>query len=127
MTDLIHPRHAPLGICCTPDSLSLVLHYAAPQGSIYRNFVTPPGVELPAALIPVKVRDHRREADEFVSLLQSRSTALKAEPQLREDFLKEMRRFLPATTVRDTLENPAWWAYLTQLIEEQVRLALAQL
>jgi hypothetical protein len=29
--------------------------------------------------------------------------------------------------VRDTLENPAWWAYLTQAIEEQVRLALAQL
>jgi predicted nucleotidyltransferase component of viral defense system len=85
------------------------------------------GVALPAALIPVKVRDHRREADEFVSLLQSRSAALKAESQLREDFLKEMRRFLPATTVRDTLENPAWWAYLTQLIEEQVRLALAQL
>ena len=84
------------------------------------------GVALPAALIPVKVTDHRREADEFVSLLQSRSAALKAEPQLREDFLKEMRRFLPATTVRDTLENPAWWAYLTQVIEEQVRLALAQ-
>jgi hypothetical protein len=85
------------------------------------------GVALPAALIPVKVRDHRREEDEFVFLLQSRSAALKAEPQLREDFLKEMRRFLPATTVRDTLKNPAWWAYLTQLIEEQVRLALAQL
>jgi len=85
------------------------------------------GVALPAALIPVKVRDHRRDADEFVFLLQSRSAALKAEPQLREDFLKEMRRFLPANTVRDTLENPAWWAYLTQVIEEQVRLALAQL
>ena len=85
------------------------------------------GVALPAALIPVKVTDHRREVDEFVSLLQSRSAALKAEPQLREDFLKEMRRFLPATTVRDTLENPAWWAYLTQVIKEQVRLALAQL
>ena len=85
------------------------------------------GVALPAALIPVKVRDHRREEEEFVFLLQSRSAALKAEPQLREDFLKEMRRFLPATTVRDTLENPAWWAYLTQVIEEQVRIALAQL
>ena len=85
------------------------------------------GVALPAALIPVKVRDHRREADEFVSLLQSRSAALKAEPKLWEDFLKEMRRFLPATTVRDILENAAWWAYLTQVIEEQVRLALAQL
>ena len=75
----------------------------------------------------MKVRDHRREEDEFVSLQQSRSDALKAEPHLREDFLKEMRRFLPATTVRDTLENPAWWVYLTQVIEEQVRFALAQL
>lgn len=85
------------------------------------------GVALAAELIPVKVRDHRREGDEFVSLLQSRSAALKAEPHLREDFLKEMHRFLPATMVRDTLENPAWWTYLTQVIEEQVRLALAQL
>jgi hypothetical protein len=65
------------------------------------------GGALPAELVPVKVRDHRREGDEFVSLLQSRSAALKAEPHLREDFLKEMRRFLPATMVRNTLENPA--------------------
>jgi len=85
------------------------------------------GVALPAELIPVKIRDHRREEAEFVSLLQSRSAALRQEPQLREDFLKEMRRFLPASTVRETLENPAWWTYLTQVIEEQVRFALAQL
>jgi predicted nucleotidyltransferase component of viral defense system len=83
------------------------------------------GVTLPAELIPVKIRDHRREEAEFVSLLQSRSAALSKEPRLREDFLKEMRRFLPASTVRETLENPAWWTYLTQVIEEQVRLALA--
>ena len=84
------------------------------------------GVELPAHLIPLKIRDHQRETGEFVSLLRGRSAALKQDPQLREDFLKEMRRFLPAATVRDTLENPAWWTYLTQLVEEQVRLALAQ-
>ena len=84
------------------------------------------GVALPAELIPVKIWDHRREEGEFATLLQSRSAAMKQEPQLREDFLKEMRRFLPASTVRDTLENPAWWTYLTQVIEEQVRLALAQ-
>jgi len=84
------------------------------------------GVTLPAELIPVKIWDHRREEGEFATVLQSRSAAMKQEPQLREDFLKEMRRFLPASTVRDTLENPAWWTYLTQVIEEQVRLALAQ-
>jgi hypothetical protein len=85
------------------------------------------GVALPAELIPLKVRDHRREGNEFVSLLQSRLAALKTEPHLREDFLKEMRRFLPATVVRDTLESPAWWAYLMQVIEEQERLALSRL
>ena len=85
------------------------------------------GVALPAELIPLKIRDHRREKAEFASLLQSRSAALKQEPQLREDFLKEMRRFLPAVIVRDTLENLSWWTYLTQVIEEQGRLALAQL
>ena len=85
------------------------------------------GVALPVELIPLKIRDHRREKAEFASLLQSRSAALKQEPQLREDFLKEMRRFLPAVIVRDTLENLSWWTYLTQVIEEQGRLALAQL
>ena len=83
------------------------------------------GVTLPVELVPVKVRDHQREESEFAAVLQSRSAALSNEPRLREDFLKEMRRFLPAVTVRDTLENPAWWTYLTQVIEEQVRLALA--
>jgi hypothetical protein len=83
------------------------------------------GVTLPVELVPVKVRDHQREESEFAALLQSRSAALSNEPRFREDFLKEMRRFLPAVTVRDTLENPAWWTYLTQVIEEQVRLALA--
>jgi len=85
------------------------------------------GVSLPVELIPVKIRDHQREEDEFVSLLRCRSDALKADPRLREDFLKEMRRFLPAATVRDTLENRSWWMYLTQVVEEQVRLALTRL
>ena len=85
------------------------------------------GVSLPVELIPVKIRDHQREEDEFVSLLRCRSDALKADPRLREDFLKEMRRFLPAAMVRDTLENRSWWMYLTQVVEEQVRLALTRL
>jgi hypothetical protein len=85
------------------------------------------GVLLPVELIPVKIRDHQRDPSKFVSMLQSRSGALNADPRVREDFLKEMRRFLPAATVRETLENPAWWTYLTQVIEEQVRLVLARL
>ncbi|MDD5262896.1 MAG: hypothetical protein PHD76_13715 [Methylacidiphilales bacterium] len=32
--------------------------------------------------------------------------------------MKEMRRFLPATVVGETLEKASYWQYLTQLFEE---------
>ncbi len=84
------------------------------------------GVVLRAEFIPVKIRDHQREEDEFAALLKSRCVALKEEPLLRADFLKEMRRFLPALTVQETVDRPAWWGYLMQVIDEQVRLALVR-
>jgi len=42
----------------------------------------------------------------------------------RDDFVKEMRRFLPATAIRDTVEKDPWWSYLTQVIDEQAAKAL---
>ena len=81
------------------------------------------GVILPQKLIPLKIQDHRRTHDAYVTLLEQRIALLKNDVQARVDFLKEMRRFLPVATVRDTLENSAWWTYLTQVIEEQARLS----
>lgn len=83
------------------------------------------GVMLPAPLIRVKVADHQRKREEFTGLLRERVEWLKTDPAARDDFLKEMRRFLPAATVRDTLAQPAWWSYLTSVIDEQARVALA--
>ena len=85
------------------------------------------GVILPAALIPVKIADHQRERSNFSERLRERIGNVKADPTTREDFLKEMRRFLPAATVRDTLAQPAWWSYLTSVLEDQARVALAGL
>ncbi len=82
------------------------------------------GVELPARLIQLKVRDHQRDDAEFVDLLQTRLQGLKHQPEMREDFIKEMRRFLPAATVRDTVEKETYWNYLVQVIEEQVTRAV---
>jgi len=81
-------------------------------------------VTLPAELIPPKLADHRRTAEEFTAALSGRLDALASERAAREDFLTEMRRFLPADTVRNTLENPDWWRYLMQLLAEHSRLAL---
>jgi len=84
-------------------------------------------VTLPAALIPVKITDHRREPEEFAGLLRERISTLKTDPATRGDFLKEMQRFLPAATMRETVAQPEWWSYLTSVIDDQAGLALAAL
>lgn len=82
------------------------------------------GITLPPALIPKKIQDHQRDPIEFAELLTTRAASLATDPEVRTAFLHEMRRFLPAATVRDTLESPAWWTYLTHTITEQTKLAL---
>jgi predicted nucleotidyltransferase component of viral defense system len=83
------------------------------------------GIELPARLIPLKIRDHHRTSAEFATRLRQRIDYLTNDAHARDNFLKEIRRFLPAATVRETLENPAWWNFLTQVIADQSKLALS--
>lgn len=91
------------------------------------GWLTQQGIELPARLIPIKIRDHQRENAEFVTVLTGRTASLKTEPATREDFMKEMRRFLPAATVRDTIEKEAYWRYLAELVEDLGKKAMAAL
>ncbi len=85
------------------------------------------GIELPADLIPLKIHDHKREEASFVTMLETRLTALRTQPEMRKDFMKEMRRFLPAATVRDTIDREPYWDYLTQIVTELGRKAVATL
>ncbi len=82
------------------------------------------GVELPAKLIPLKVRDHQREEAEFSDLLRTRTRGLRSQPEMRRDFIHEMRRFLPAASVKGTIEQEAYWQYLLQLLDEQAMRAI---
>jgi hypothetical protein len=41
--------------------------------------------------------------------------------------MTEMRRFLPAVTVRDTIEKEPYWTYLTQVVTELGHRAVAAL
>ena len=90
-------------------------------------WLTQQGIELPAKLIPLKIRDHQREEAEFTALLKERIESLKTQPEMRKEFLKEMRRFLPSATVRDTIEKEAFWIYLTQRVEDFGREAMSAL
>lgn len=90
-------------------------------------WLTQQGVELPLSLIPAKIRDHKRKNAAFVAALQTRLEALRGSADTRVDFLKEMRRFLPATAVRDTIEKGPYWDYLTQVVTELCQKAMAAL
>lgn len=85
------------------------------------------GVALPAHLIPLKIQDHHRTEAEFRRLVTERMKALQEQPALRSDFVAEMRRFLPAVTVRETIENPAYWNFLNGTLQEQAALAIKSL
>jgi hypothetical protein len=83
------------------------------------------GVELPDHLIPLKIDDHRRTKNEFLSLLQSRVGELSTSEALRKDFINEMRRFLPVAVTAQTVEQETYWQYLTQVIGEESEKAVA--
>jgi predicted nucleotidyltransferase component of viral defense system len=85
------------------------------------------GVELPLQLIPLKIRDHKRKQGDFMASLAARLTALRRQPDTRARFMTEMRRFLPAATVRDTIEKEPYWTYLTQVVTDLGQQAVAAL
>ncbi len=90
-------------------------------------WLTQQGIELPTQLIPLKIRDHQHQDAEFVTLLTERTAALRTQPVMREDFMKEMRRFLPAATIRDTIEKEAYWSYLADLVDDLGKKAMKAL
>lgn len=90
-------------------------------------WLTQQGVELPSGLIPIKICDHKRTAADFSRLLDERLLALGSQARLRQEFVKEMQRFLPATTVRDTVAKAPFWTYLTGVVTDLGRAAVAAL
>jgi predicted nucleotidyltransferase component of viral defense system len=85
------------------------------------------GIELPVPLISPKIQDNQRTSSEFTTLLTDRLDSLRTQPAMREDFIKEMQRFLPAATIRDTIGKEPYWVYLTGVIEDLAMKAMAGL
>lgn len=85
------------------------------------------GVELPAALIPLKIADHRRTPADFATAIQGRLVALKTDPACRAAFVAEMQRFLPARLADETVAQEPYWTYLVNLLDEESLRALASI
>lgn len=76
-------------------------------------------ISLPLNIIPQKVADHLCSEDDFTELLEQRRYQLLSDPTIRDNFINEMRRFLPPHIVSNTVENRDFWIYLRNLIEAE--------
>jgi len=74
------------------------------------------GIDLPLDLIPKKILDRHLSTAEFLDLLNARKSQLQRDAVLRHDFIQEMRRFLSARIVAETIENEAFWTYLANVV-----------
>ena len=81
------------------------------------------GIELPTDLISKKIGDHHREPEEFIKRIESRLGEMRDDPKVREDFVGEMQRFLPAA-LQQTIGSEDYWGYLTQVLVEQCEKAM---
>ncbi|MEX2130597.1 MAG: nucleotidyl transferase AbiEii/AbiGii toxin family protein [Pseudohongiellaceae bacterium] len=79
------------------------------------------GIKLPLELLPLKLGDHHCEIEAFLRLLTERMESLTAEGNTRASFVAEMRRFLPAAVINETLGQPQFWTYLSSVIAEYCR------
>jgi predicted nucleotidyltransferase component of viral defense system len=90
-------------------------------------WLTQQQVALPLDLVVDKIADRRHTVKAFVAQLAERHAQLRENPAVRDDFMAEMKRFLPARIVADTVEKPDFWPYLADLIGAEGDLVVSHL
>ncbi len=78
-------------------------------------------------LLARKVNDHNCEPQKFVGLFDERCALLAGDSRVALDFRQEMRRFLPAAIVVQSVDHAAFWIVLSNLMRDlaaQVRRAV---
>ncbi|HIJ96537.1 MAG TPA: nucleotidyl transferase AbiEii/AbiGii toxin family protein [Desulfuromonadales bacterium] len=81
-------------------------------------------IQLPMKLVRNKIFDHQHTLESYVKLLFQRRETLKADDGLRTAFEQEMKRFLPAAVVNETILHSSFWQYLTSLVVEECDLVV---
>ena len=64
-----------------------------------------------------KLNDHHAEPDPYLKAFSERALSLKNDPKIAKEFRKEMARFLPNETVKETVSSDKFWEYLSNLME----------
>jgi predicted nucleotidyltransferase component of viral defense system len=68
-------------------------------------------------LIKNKLNDHHAQTDAYLNAFAERSASLNKNLEIAKEFRKEMSRFLPNETVKETVNSEKFWEYLSNLLE----------
>jgi predicted nucleotidyltransferase component of viral defense system len=68
-------------------------------------------------LIKNKLNDHHAQTDVYLNAFAERSASLNKDLEIAKEFRKEMARFLPNETVKETVNSEKFWEYLSNLLE----------
>ncbi len=78
-------------------------------------------IELPVELVCRKAVDHSCKIEDFVKLLNERAGQLADDPGVRQNFIHEMQRFLPAQISSATVTDEGFWSYLSSLVRSECK------
>jgi len=86
------------------------------------------GVKPRMDLMSPKLKDHHSDPRPFMKLFDERRQMLQADAKVAAEFRQEMRRFLQADVVSQTVDTPIFWSFLVGFIDDlymQTRSALS--
>ena len=69
-------------------------------------------------LIKNKLNDHHAQTDDYLNTFAERTASLNKDPEIAKEFRKEMARFLPNETVKETVDSEKFWEYLSNLLQD---------
>lgn len=75
-------------------------------------------IKLPVDLIPLKLENHRRSSQEYLSLLTMRIQSLSDNPKLMDEFNAEMMRFLTQESYEHMVAQSHYWMFLRTLMSD---------
>lgn len=82
------------------------------------------GIKLPGHLVSLKIRDRQCSKTEFLGLLKDRNKHLQTSRSVHQEFVGEMKRFLPANIVMQTVEKSDFWDYLKTILSIECELVV---
>ena len=83
------------------------------------------GIKVNSGLAFNKLQAREKRRDDFIEMLQTQLTRLNNVDEVKTDFNSEMSRFLPTKIKQRTLDNPDYWVYLKDQVNQLAQILIS--